>query len=141
MANNSYICNQCGEIFKTKANLKSHQTRSKYCKILTKAIIICKTCHKKFDNLKELDQHICVEDGSNNLSYTNDMINKLQIINEHYNLDYDCNDLITFVEDRKGHDFRYAIDSSKISNELNFSVNTNFDKALIKTIEWYTNRI
>ena len=84
MANNSYICNQCGEIFKTKANLKSHQTRSKYCKILTKAIIICKTCHKKFDNLKLLDQHICVEDGSNNLSYTNDMINKLQIINEHY---------------------------------------------------------
>ena len=69
MANNSYICNQCGEIFKTKANLKSHQTRSKYCKILTKAIIICKTCHKKFDNLKELDQHICIEDCSSNLLY------------------------------------------------------------------------
>jgi len=89
---------------------------------------------------KSLFQTYCV--GSGNELTNIDIVKKIcQLINEHYNLDYDCNDLITFVEDRKGHDFRYAIDSSKISNELNFSVNTNFDKALIKTIEWYTNRI
>ena len=46
-------------------------------------------------------------------------------------------DLISFVEDRPGHDFRYAIDSSKIQNELNWSPKRSFSKALEKTISWY----
>ena len=46
-------------------------------------------------------------------------------------------DLLTFVKDRPGHDLRYAIDSSKIENELHWKVNTNFDTALTKTINWY----
>lgn len=45
--------------------------------------------------------------------------------------------LITFVGDRKGHDNRYAIDTSKIKNDLNWSANTNFDDAMTQTIKWY----
>lgn len=46
-------------------------------------------------------------------------------------------DLITFVQDRKGHDFRYAIDPTKISNELGWTPKTKFEDGIIKTIDWY----
>jgi len=46
-------------------------------------------------------------------------------------------DLIKYVEDRPGHDFRYSLDSSKIRSQLNWSENTNFDDGLKKTIDWY----
>lgn len=45
--------------------------------------------------------------------------------------------LITFVDDRPGHDFRYAIDSSKIVNDLGWSPLHTLEKGLEKTIEWY----
>lgn len=46
-------------------------------------------------------------------------------------------DLIEFVEDRKGHDFRYAIDPSKIKRELGWEPKTKFEDGIIKTIDWY----
>tara|TARA_Y100001970_G_scaffold21626_3_gene24738 strand:- start:3537 stop:4589 length:1053 start_codon:yes stop_codon:yes gene_type:complete len=46
-------------------------------------------------------------------------------------------ELITFVDDRPGHDFRYAIDSSKIEEELNFFPKENLETGLKKTIDWY----
>ena len=46
--------------------------------------------------------------------------------------------LIEFVEDRKGHDFRYSMDSSKIRRELNWFAKTNIHDGLVKTLEWYT---
>jgi dTDP-glucose 4,6-dehydratase len=46
-------------------------------------------------------------------------------------------DLITFVEDRKGHDWRYAIDFNKIKTELNWSPKVPFDEGIKKTIIWY----
>ncbi len=48
-------------------------------------------------------------------------------------------ELITFVKDRAGHDKRYAIDSSKIMNELGWSPAHNFSEGLGKTIDWYLN--
>ncbi|MFL2603747.1 MAG: dTDP-glucose 4,6-dehydratase [Flavobacteriaceae bacterium] len=45
--------------------------------------------------------------------------------------------LISFVTDRLGHDFRYAIDTSKIKNELGWTPKTSFDEGLKKTIEYY----
>ena len=45
--------------------------------------------------------------------------------------------LITFVTDRLGHDQRYAIDSSKIKNELGWIPNMNFESGLWETIRWY----
>ncbi|MGB0880365.1 MAG: dTDP-glucose 4,6-dehydratase, partial [Polaribacter sp.] len=44
---------------------------------------------------------------------------------------------ITFVTDRPGHDFRYAIDASKIEKELRWTANENFETGIKKTIEWY----
>ncbi len=46
--------------------------------------------------------------------------------------------LISFVEDRKGHDFRYSMDGSKLEN-LGFNLSSSFEENLIKTIEWYKN--
>jgi len=46
-------------------------------------------------------------------------------------------DLISFVEDRPGHDFRYAIDSSKLKKELNWKPIESFETGLTKTVEWY----
>ena len=46
-------------------------------------------------------------------------------------------DLITFVDDRPGHDFRYAMDNSKIKNMLEWEPKTNFNNGLDKTIRWY----
>lgn len=45
--------------------------------------------------------------------------------------------LISFVKDRQGHDQRYAIDPTKISNELGWLPETTFDKGIVKTIYWY----
>jgi dTDP-glucose 4,6-dehydratase len=46
-------------------------------------------------------------------------------------------DLITYVTDRSGHDVRYAIDASKIAQELNWTPKENFKSGIRKTVEWY----
>lgn len=48
-------------------------------------------------------------------------------------------DLITYVKDRPGHDVRYAIDATKIKNELNWVPEESFETGLRKTVEWYLN--
>lgn len=48
--------------------------------------------------------------------------------------------LITFVPDRKGHDLRYAIDSSKLRNELGWHPEVDFEAGIRETIEWYKER-
>ena len=49
-------------------------------------------------------------------------------------------DLKSFVTDRPGHDFRYAIDATKIENELGWKADENFESGIRKTIEWYLNK-
>ncbi len=46
-------------------------------------------------------------------------------------------DLVEFVEDRLGHDFRYSIDSTRIKQELNWEASTPFEVGLEKTLDWY----
>ena len=48
-------------------------------------------------------------------------------------------DLITYVKDRPGHDVRYAIDATKIKEELNWVPKESFETGLRKTVEWYLN--
>lgn len=48
-------------------------------------------------------------------------------------------ELISYVQDRKGHDLRYAIDNRKITSELNWSPVVTFDNGMRGTIEWYLN--
>ncbi len=50
-------------------------------------------------------------------------------------------DLISFVKDRPGHDLRYAIDASKIENELGWKADENFETGIVKTIEWYLHKL
>ncbi|ELP5903000.1 dTDP-glucose 4,6-dehydratase [Vibrio vulnificus] len=47
--------------------------------------------------------------------------------------------LITYVKDRPGHDVRYAIDATKIAQELNWTPKETFDSGIRKTVEWYLN--
>ena len=49
--------------------------------------------------------------------------------------------LISFVEDRKGHDFRYAIDHSKLTKELGWEPETSLQEGLSMTVSWYLNRM
>ncbi|MEJ2286669.1 MAG: GDP-mannose 4,6-dehydratase [Desulfobacterales bacterium] len=46
-------------------------------------------------------------------------------------------ELIAFVEDRPGHDLRYAIDSSKLQKELGWEPDESFESGIRKTIQWY----
>jgi len=45
--------------------------------------------------------------------------------------------LITFVTDRAGHDLRYAIDSTKLQNDLGWKPSLQFEEGLEKTVDWY----
>ncbi|MBR2393697.1 MAG: dTDP-glucose 4,6-dehydratase [Alphaproteobacteria bacterium] len=46
-------------------------------------------------------------------------------------------ELITFVADRAGHDFRYAIDATKLETALGWRADETFDTGIVKTVEWY----
>ncbi|MGY0398586.1 MAG: hypothetical protein ACWIPH_01315 [Ostreibacterium sp.] len=45
--------------------------------------------------------------------------------------------MITYVEDRAGHDCRYAIDATKLKDELGWQFETNFETSIVKTVRWY----
>tara|TARA_B110000116_G_scaffold271131_1_gene291003 strand:- start:5 stop:991 length:987 start_codon:yes stop_codon:yes gene_type:complete len=73
---------------------------------------------------------------SYNISANNE-IDNLTIVEKILNIMDKSKDLIEFVEDRPGHDFRYSMTSQKISSELDWKITTNFDEGLKKTIQWY----
>jgi dTDP-glucose 4,6-dehydratase len=50
-------------------------------------------------------------------------------------------DQITFVKDRAGHDFRYAIDATKIETELGWKAAENFESGIEKTVRWYVEKL
>ncbi|EHQ35436.1 dTDP-glucose 4,6-dehydratase [Methanoplanus limicola] len=76
--------------------------------------------------------------GANNEIRNIDLVRKIiSCLNDKLpslNLSYD---LIRYVSDRKGHDRRYAIDSTKIRNDLGWKPTVNFDEGLNRTVDWY----
>ena len=64
-------------------------------------------------------------------------VNNLTVIKKILKILGKDEDMIEFVKDRPGHDRKYAIDWSKIKNELNWQPEHNFDEYLSKTVEWY----
>ncbi len=60
-----------------------------------------------------------------------DILDEMKPKNELYK------DQITFVKDRPGHDYRYAIDATKIEKKLNWQAQENFETGIRKTINWY----
>jgi len=73
---------------------------------------------------------------SYNVSANNEVDN-LTIVEKILGMMGKPNDLIEFVEDRPGHDFRYSMSSKRISDELDWKVKTSFDEGLQKTVQWY----
>tara|TARA_B100001248_G_scaffold260684_1_gene249616 strand:+ start:19259 stop:20272 length:1014 start_codon:yes stop_codon:yes gene_type:complete len=64
-----------------------------------------------------------------------------EILDKKCPVDRPYSELISFVKDRPGHDKRYAIDASKIENELGWQADENFESGIEKTIDWYLNKI
>ena len=73
---------------------------------------------------------------SYNISANNE-IDNITIVKKILNIMNKSEDLIEFVEDRPGHDYRYSMDSKKIISELGWKIKLNFEKGLEKTIQWY----
>jgi len=73
---------------------------------------------------------------SYNISGNNE-VNNLEIVKKILAIMDKSEDLIHFVDDRPGHDFRYSLNSNKISNELGWKTKLDFEKGLEKTIQWY----
>ena len=79
-------------------------------------------------NIVKLVIDILKEEIENNDEYKKVLKNDLQNINY---------DLITYVQDRLGHDMRYAIDPSKIARDLRWYPETDFETGIRKTVKWY----
>ena len=78
--------------------------------------------------------------GGKNEKTNLDVVNTICDLLESYNppaRDSSYRDLIQHVADRPGHDFRYAVDTSKIERELGWQPQETFDSGLAKTVEWY----
>jgi len=73
---------------------------------------------------------------SYNISGNNE-IDNITIVKKILELMNKSEDLIEFVEDRPGHDFRYSMSSEKISKELGWKSKINFEKGIQDTIKWY----
>ena len=78
----------------------------------------------------------CIGGGNemNNIRLVKMICDRIDYIKE---WEQNSQDLITFVEDRKGHDFRYSINYNKITAKIGWEPKTNFDEALDKTIDYY----
>ncbi len=75
--------------------------------------------------------------GENELTNI-DMVTLIcNLLDKYLPKDYPHEELIEFVDDRPGHDYRYAIDPSKIKNEIDWSPASSIDDGLKKTVKWY----
>ncbi|GGF80528.1 dTDP-glucose 4,6-dehydratase [Wenyingzhuangia marina] len=76
--------------------------------------------------------------GGRNERNNNYIANKIcEILDELKPQKNSYKDLINYVEDRAGHDRRYAIDATKIETELGWKADENFESGIVKTIQWY----
>ena len=75
---------------------------------------------------------------SYNISGNNEMDN-ITIVKRILDIMGKSEDLIEFVEDRPGHDYRYSMNSNKISKEMDWKSKTSFDESIQKTVDWYLN--
>jgi dTDP-glucose 4,6-dehydratase len=122
-------------------------------KLIPKIIILANQNLKipiygKGENIRDwiyVDDHcnaieMLLSDGKPGESYNisaNNEIDNITIVNKILRIMDKSEDLIEFVEDRPGHDFRYSMDSRKISKEIGWEIKSSFDKGLEKTIQWY----
>ncbi|SVB44819.1 uncharacterized protein METZ01_LOCUS197673, partial [marine metagenome] len=124
-------------------------------KLIPKTIILAKLGKKipiygKGTNIRDwiyVDDHcngilLSLLDGkagqSYNISGNNEMDN-ITIVKKILDIMGKSEDLIEFVEDRPGHDYRYSMSSNKISREMGWKSKTSFEHGIHNTIDWYLN--
>ena len=81
-----------------------------------------------------------LEHGKSGQSYnisSNNEIDNITIVEKILSIMGKSSDLIEFVEDRPGHDFRYSMNSDKVRNEMNWKPKIDFDTGLENTVNWY----
>ena len=124
-------------------------------KLIPKTIILAKLGEKipiygKGTNIRDwiyVDDHcngvlLSLLDGKSGQSYNisgNNEMDNITIVKRILDIMGKSEDLIEFVEDRPGHDYRYSMNSSKISKEMGWKSKTSFDEGIQKTIDWYLN--
>ena len=122
-------------------------------KLIPKTIILAYNNKKIpiYGNGKNVRDWIYVEDhcdavlstlhhGKSGESYNisaNNEIDNLTIVRKILEIMNKPENLIEFVEDRPGHDLRYSLDSTKISDQLGWKVKSSFEEGLEKTVQWY----
>jgi len=85
-----------------------------------------------------------IKKGENGQSYnisSNNELDNLTIVKKILHFMDKSEDLIEFVEDRPGHDFRYSLDSTKIRDELGWKEKIEFEKGIEKTVNWYLDNL
>ena len=84
----------------------------------------------------KIGEKYCI--GGNQEKNNNEVVNKIcELLDERKPREISYKSLIHYVEDRLGHDKRYAIDSSKIKSELNWEPKYSFDEGIKTTVFWY----
>jgi dTDP-glucose 4,6-dehydratase len=84
--------------------------------------------------------HLVLKNGKSGQSYnisSDNEIDNITIIKKILSIMGKSDDLIEFVEDRPGHDFRYSMNSDKLRNELGWIPKINFDEGIQNTVDWY----
>ena len=149
---NSYFTTHGSDVIITRCT-NNYGPRQFAEKLIPKTIILA--YHDKkipiYGNGKNIRDWIHVEDhcdavlsvlhhGKSGESYNisaNNEIDNLTIVRKILEIMDKPENLIEFVEDRPGHDLRYSLDSTKISDQLGWKVKSSFEKGLEKTVQWY----
>ena len=149
---NSYFTTYGSDVIITRCT-NNYGPRQFAEKLIPKTILLASKDRKipiygKGTNIRDwiyVDDHcdavlLTLLNGKSGKSYNisaNNEIDNITIVRKILEIMNKPEDLIDFVEDRPGHDFRYSMDSKKISDELGWRVKSNFDDGLRKTIQWY----
>ena len=149
---NSYFATYDSNVIITRCT-NNYGPRQFIEKLIPKTIILANQNKKipiygKGNNIRDwifVDDHcdailMSILNGKNGESYNisaNNEIDNMTIVKKVLQLMNKSEELIEFVEDRPGHDFRYSLDSTKITKELGWKINTTFDEGIKNTVKWY----
>ncbi len=149
---NSYSATYDSDVIITRCT-NNYGPRQFAEKLIPKTIILANQNKKIpiYGNGKNIRDWIFVDDHCNAVSLAlfqgmagqsynisaNNEINNIVIVKKILDMMDKSEDLIEFVQDRPGHDFRYSMNSKKITDELGWKIKSSFENGLEKTIQWY----
>ena len=151
LINSYYITHGCDTLITRCTN--NYGPRQFPEKLIPKTLLLAKN-NKKIPiygtgkNLRDwlyVDDHCtailsCLHNGKSGESYnisSGNEIDNLTIIKKILSIMDKSEDLMEFVDDRPGHDFRYSMNSNKLQNELSWKSETSFESGIENTVNWY----